>query len=67
MSLFNVQIKEILIRNVEQEAENYQEAQDLVEDRYKKGEIILDYNDFVSVSFSQNSSQKLKDSINNER
>lgn len=45
-------IEEKLRRFVEVEAENYQEAEDQLQQQYKKCEIVLDADDFAGVTFS---------------
>lgn len=44
---YTVNVKEILSRDVEVEAESAEEAESIVEDMYQNQEIILDYEDFI--------------------
>jgi hypothetical protein len=52
MKIFNLVITETLQRDVEIEAEDDVEALQLLEDKYNKNEIILDYQDLVDTEFS---------------
>lgn len=46
MATFKIQITETLQRVVEVEANNYDEAEDIVNEDYRNGNIVLDYNDY---------------------
>lgn len=49
MEKFEIRVIEMLSRTVEVEAADYDEALSKVNDQYKKGEIVLDSDDFDSV------------------
>lgn len=53
MPKFNVQIKEILRRVVEIEAETLEEAIDIAKDMYQNEEIVLDADDFAFVGITE--------------
>lgn len=63
METFKIEIQEFLSRVVETVAESKDEAISKVSEQYNKTNIVLDYNDFVEVSFVDINSQ----SINDER
>jgi len=46
MATFKIQITETLQRVVEVEANNYDEAEDKVNEDYRNGDIVLDYSDY---------------------
>ena len=48
---YEIEITEILSRVVEVKAESRAEAIDVITEKYKTTEIVLDYNDFVEVNF----------------
>ncbi|OQB39719.1 MAG: hypothetical protein BWY04_01534 [candidate division CPR1 bacterium ADurb.Bin160] len=48
---FEIEIKEVLCRVVKIKAKSYEDALLKIEQKYKTCEIVLDYNDFVEVSF----------------
>jgi len=48
---YEVKITEVLIRNVEVEAEDEYEAEDMIADRWKDSTYVLDADDFSEVSF----------------
>lgn len=60
MKLYNVEVVETLSRVVEQKANSYEEAEDIVSARYSNEEIVLDYNDLVDTSYKPYPSQLLK-------
>jgi hypothetical protein len=64
METFKIEIQEILARVVEVQADNIHDAFSKVDDRYKKAEIVLDYNDFAEVNFADIDSHSKKDEIN---
>lgn len=49
MVKFNVEVKEILSRTVEIEAQNQDDAILLAKQKYDREEIVLDWDDFVCV------------------
>ena len=64
MGTFKIEIQELLARVVEIEADNKNEAISKVNELYKKTEIVLDYNDFVEVDFTDINSQSKNDEKN---
>ena len=64
METFKIEVQELLARVVEVQAENLEEAFTVVNDQYKKEEIVLDYDDFVQVDFIDANSQSQKDEVN---
>jgi SpoVK/Ycf46/Vps4 family AAA+-type ATPase len=63
METFKIEVKELLTRVVEVKAENIQEAFSKVNEKYKKAEIVLDYNDFAEVNFTNINDQSKTDEI----
>lgn len=63
METFKVEIQELLTRVVEVQAENIQDAFLKINEQYKKAEIVLDYNDFAEVNFTDINSQSRADEI----
>ena len=63
METFKIEIQELLARVVEVQAENIQEAFSKVNEQYIKAEIVLDYNDFAEVNFTDINSQSKTDKI----
>ncbi len=63
MKKYNVEIIETLSRVVEQEANSYEDAEDLVEQKYKNDEIELDYNDLEETNYKRYPYPKLKESF----
>lgn len=61
---YQVKIIESSSRIVEEEADNYEEAEESVIEKYNNQEIILDYNDFDEVSYYQYPSPILKTNFN---
>lgn len=53
MPKFNIQVKEILRRVVEIEAETLEEAIDIAKDMYQNEEIVLDADDFAFVGITE--------------
>lgn len=53
MPKFNIQLKEILRRVVEIEAETLEEAIDIAKDMYQNEEIVLDADDFAFVGITE--------------
>lgn len=64
MNTFKIEIQELLARVVEVQAKNIQEAFSQVKDQYIKAQIVLDYNDFAEVNFTDNNSKSKRDEIN---
>lgn len=60
MKLYNVEVLETLSRVVEQKANSYEEAEELVSAKYSDSDIELDYNDLVDTSYKPYPSQLLK-------
>ncbi len=60
MDKYNIEIIETLSRVVEQKANSYEEAEELVSNKYDKSEIILDYEDKEDVMFKPYPSQEIK-------
>jgi hypothetical protein len=63
METFKIEVQEFLARVVEVEANNLQEAVSNVQEKYRKAEIVLDYNDFVEVDFIDINSQSKNDEL----
>lgn len=63
MKKYKVKITETLGKIVEQEAESYEDAEDLVREKYNNDEIELDYSDLEEVWYDSYPSVKLKDSF----
>lgn len=63
MALYNVEVIENLSRVVEQEADSYEDAEELVINRYKDEEIVLDWEDLNYTKYEPYPSQELKDSF----
>jgi hypothetical protein len=63
METFKIEVQEFLARVVEIEADNLEEALTNVQNRYKKSEIVLDYNDFVDAVFIDLNSQTKSDEM----
>jgi len=66
MALYNVEVKEELSRVVEQEANSYEEAEDIVASRYAEEDIVLDWEDLNYTKYEPYPPQKLKDDFNLE-
>ena len=49
MALYNVEVRETLSRVVEQEADSFDDAKEMVATRYLDSEIVLDWEDLESV------------------
>lgn len=63
MKTFKIKIQELFTRIVEVQADNIQEAFSKANEQCKKSEILLDYNDFYEVNFSDINSQSKRDEI----
>lgn len=61
MKIFEIEVLEILSRVIKVEANEMGEAIDTVKKKYKKAEIVLNYNDFVEVDFIDIHSQSKED------
>lgn len=59
MSLYNVEVIEELSRVVEQEADSYEDAKELVANRYANEEIVLDWNDLNCTKYEPYPSQEI--------
>lgn len=64
MGIYKVEIKETLSKIVEQEADTYEDAESLVEERYDNEDIVLYPDNYQGVEYSQYPSPKIKDSFN---
>lgn len=64
MAIYNVEVIEELSRVVEQEAESYEDAVELVATRYIEEEIVLDWEDCVSTKYQPYPSQELAEDFN---
>lgn len=53
MKIYNIEIEELLQKVVKVKANSLNEAIDKVEERYKKEQYVLDYNDFKGVEFRE--------------
>lgn len=51
MKKFNIEITETLQRQIEIEAEDYDEAMKIIKDKYHNSEIVLDSNDYIDTDF----------------
>ena len=63
MALYNVEVIEELSRVVEQEADSYEDAEEIVATRYADEDIVLDWNDLNYTKYEPYPPQKLKDSF----
>lgn len=63
MKKYKVKVTETLNRIVEQEANSYEEALDLVEERYQNEEIVLDWHDNCNVEFKNYPYFNIKDDL----
>ncbi len=63
MKTFKIEVQELLARVVEVESNNLQEAMTNVQEKYRKAEIVLDYNDFVEANFIDLKSQPRNDEM----
>ena len=51
MKKFNIEITETLQRQIEIEAEDYDEAMKIIKEKYHNCEIVLDSNDYLDTEF----------------
>ena len=63
MAIYNVEIVEKLSRFVEQEANSYEEAENLVQEKYDNEEITLDWNDCEKVEYKKYPYPKIKNNL----
>ena len=66
MALYNVEVIEELSRVVEQEADSYEDAEEIVATRYADEEIVLDWNDLNYTKYKPYPSQELKEDFDLE-
>jgi Ran GTPase-activating protein (RanGAP) involved in mRNA processing and transport len=52
MKKYKVEIKEISVKVVSVQASSEDEALENVKDQYRRGDIVLEYDDFIDVEFS---------------
>jgi len=64
MALYNVEVRETLSRVVEQEADSYEDAKEIVASRYLDSEIVLDWEDLESVEYEEYPSPKIQEGFN---
>lgn len=64
---YEIEIVETLQRVVKVKADSYDEALDIVTEKYKNEEIILDENDFVGADFSEYKDKNFKQQENEKR
>lgn len=60
MKLYNVEVVETLSRVVEQKANSYEDAEEIVASKYADEEIVLDWNDLDGTKYKPYPSQLLK-------
>lgn len=58
MNRYKIEVRETLIREIEVEANNVEEAKEIVEKMYSKEEIVLDYSDFAELNIAETISQQ---------
>ena len=58
MNRYKIEVRETLIREIEVEANNAEEAREIVEKMYSKEEIVLDYSDFAELNIAETISQQ---------
>lgn len=62
--LFEIEVQELLCRVVKIKAKSYNAALEVIQEKYKKSEIVLDYNDFANVSYQDINKQSTEDEKN---
>lgn len=62
--MFEIEIQELLCRVVKIKAKSYTAALEKIQEKYSKCEIMLDYNDFVAVSYQDINKQSAEDEKN---
>ena len=63
MNLYEIEVIETLKRVVSEKANSYDEAKNLVEEKYSNGDIVLDYEDYVETDFKPHKEQLIKDNF----
>ena len=63
MAKYNVEVVETLSRVVEQEANSYEEAQEIVESKYGNEDIVLDWQDLENTQYKPYPPQNLKENF----
>lgn len=63
MKKYNVEVIETLSRVIEIDANSYEEAKSIAEEKYNNSEIVLDWEDYESVEYKRYPSPKLKDNF----
>lgn len=58
MNRYRIEVRETLVREIEVEANNAEEAREIVEKMYSKEEIVLDYSDFAELNIAETISQQ---------
>lgn len=58
MNRYKIEVRETLVREIEVEANNAEEAREIVEKMYSKEEIVLDYSDFAELNIAETISQQ---------
>lgn len=61
MKKFNIEITETVQRQIEVEADSYDEALKIVKQKYRNSEIVLDSTDFIDTEFRLITKSKHKD------
>ena len=64
MNHYKVRIVETLVMNVNVEAESTQEAEQIVSDRWRDSEYLLDADNFAGVEFEAREDERLRDRRN---
>lgn len=59
MKKYNVEVVETLSRVVEVEANNYEEAEEIVEEKYSNSDIVLDWNDLECTEYNPYPSREI--------
>ena len=63
MAKYNIEVVETLSRVVEQEANSYEEAKEIVESKYANEDIILDWQDLEDTKYKPYPPQSLKENF----
>lgn len=66
MKHYKVRIAETLVMDVDVEAENAQEAEQIVSDRWRDSEYLLDADNFAGVEFEVREDERLRDRRNRD-
>ena len=64
MSKYNIEIIETSSRVITVEANSYEEAENIAEEKYNNSEVVLDYEDLESLNYKPYPSPKLKEDTN---